>query len=128
MEEIQTTEAYVPGVCNIGPDEVKKRLRIGYIGLALMIIFIISARLFDFPSVWKLALFAPTAYAVSGFLQAMQRFCFMYGFFGLFGFGGKRSRVKDDLKAKLDKSKALKLIGQIFLISTTITLLYYYFT
>jgi hypothetical protein len=128
LEEIQSTEAYIPGVCNIGPGEVNKRLRIGYIGLALMIIFIISAGFFDFPPVWKLALFAPTVYAISGFLQARQKFCFMYGFFGLFGFAGKRSRVKDDAQAQLDKSKALKLIGQIFFISTAITLLYYFFT
>jgi len=128
LEEIQTTEAYVPGVCNIGPDEINKRLRIGYIGLALMIIFVISAGIFDFPPIWKLALFAPTTYAISGFLQARQKFCLMYGFFGLFGFEGKRSRVKDELQTKLDKSKALKLIGQIFFISAAITLLYYFFT
>jgi hypothetical protein len=126
LEEKQTSEAYIPGVCNIGPAEINKRLRVGYIGLALMILFILSARIFSFPAIWKLAFFAPTAYAATGFLQARQRFCVLFGFYGLFSFTGKRSRISDDQQAQMDKRKALNLLGQIFLISTVVTLLYYF--
>ena len=49
-----------------------------------MIIFIISAEVYAIPQIWKLALFAPTVYALSGFIQARNRFCFLFGFMGLF--------------------------------------------
>lgn len=126
MEEIHTTEAYVPGVCNIGPEEVNKRLRIGYIGLALMIIFIISARIFEFPPIWKLALFAPTVYAISGFLQARQKFCFLFGFYGLFSITGKRSRIQDATQHRKDRAMALRIVCQVVLGSGIISLLYYF--
>jgi hypothetical protein len=126
LEDTQSTEAYIPGVCNIGPAERNKRLRIGYIGLALMIIFIISAEVYDIPQIWKLALFAPAVYSLSGFIQARNRFCFLYGFLGLFSFTGKRSKVRDEYQLHKDRSRALYLIGQIVIGSALITLMYYF--
>lgn len=126
MQEAFKQVEYVPGNCNIGPEEINKRLRIGYLGLAGMAIFILLDVNFQFPHIWKLVLFAPTAYALSGFLQARQHFCFMYGIFGLFSISGKRVRVRDDLQLKKDRSKALWLVLQIFVGSTIITLAYYF--
>lgn len=126
MEDLHSTEAYIPGVCNIGPAEINKRLRIGYIGLALMIIFIISAEVYDIPQIWKLALFAPTVYALSGFIQARNHFCFLFGFLGLFSFTGKKTRVRDEHQLQKDRSRALYLISQIVFGSALITLMYYF--
>ncbi len=125
MEDTQSTEAYIPGVCNIGPAERNKRLRIGYIGLALMIIFIISAEVYDIPQIWKLALFAPAVYALSGFIQARNRFCLFFGFLGIAGFMGKRFRVENDKQARKDRLKALWIIAQVLIGSLVLTLLYY---
>ena len=126
LEGTQTSEVYIPGQCNIGPAETNKRLRIGYIGLALMIIFIISAEVYDIPQIWKLALFAPTVYALSGFIQARNHFCFLFGFLGLFSFTGKKSRVRDEHQLQKDRIKALYLISQIVFGSALITLMYYF--
>ncbi|HQW24987.1 MAG TPA: hypothetical protein PLV75_03475 [Saprospiraceae bacterium] len=126
MQEKETIEAYIPGQCNIGPGEIRKRNRIGFIGLALMIVFLIGAEFYQIPKGWKLLLFAPTAYALSGFIQARHKFCFVFGYFGLFSTTGKRTRVIDPIQLRQDRLKALKIVGQIFLGSLMITLLYYF--
>jgi hypothetical protein len=124
----QAESNYVPGHCNIGPDEIRKRMRIGFIGLALMILFIFLAEFYAFPQIWKLALFAPTVYAFSGFIQARQKFCFLFGIIGVFNIAGRKARVGDDLKIKKDRNKALGIVAQVFISSVLVTLLYYFLT
>ena len=130
MQDELKQEQYIPGQCNIGPEETSKRLRIGYLGLAGMAIFIVLDLNFHFPQIWKLALFGPTVYALSGFLQARNKFCFMYGVMGLSSISGRRifSRTKDNAQLRKDRTKALWLVSQVFLGSLLITLLYYFFT
>jgi len=128
LKDIQTEGNYVPGQCNIGLDEIRKRMRIGYIGLALMILFIFLAEYYGFPQIWKLALFAPAVYAFSGFIQARQKFCFLFGFIGVFNIAGRKSRVGDDLKIKKDRNKAFGIIAQVFISSLLVTLVYYFLT
>jgi len=126
LSEKETNEAYIPGQCNIGPDEIRKRNRIGFIGLTLMIVFVIVAEVYQIPKGWKLLLFAPTAYALSGFIQARHKFCFIFGYFGLFNISGKRTKVKDAAQLRSDRLKALNIVAQIFTGSLLITLLYYF--
>jgi hypothetical protein len=126
LKQNQSEYAYIPGQCNIGPDEIRKRLRIGYIGVALMVLFIVLAEMYNIPQTWKLGLMAPAAYAMSGFLQAFQRFCFLFGFFGLFSFGGKRKKITNDLQMQKDRNKAIWLITQVCIGSLLVTLLYFF--
>jgi hypothetical protein len=128
MDEVLKPYNYIPGKCNIGPDEIRKRFRIGYIGFALIVIFIILAEMYHIPQIWKLALFAPAVYAMSGFLQAFQRFCFAFGLFGVFSTSGRRARVGDALKIKKDRNKAFVLLTQVFISSLLVTLVYYFLT
>ena len=128
MQDALKQAEYIPGNCNIGPEETFKRLRIGYLGLAGMAIFIVLDLNFHFPQIWKLVLFGSRVYALSGFLQARQKFCFMYGIFGVFSFSGKRSRVRDSLQMKKDRNKAIWLIAQIFVGGMGVTLAYYCMT
>jgi hypothetical protein len=93
-----------------------------------MVLFIVLAEIYNVPQVWKLGLIVPAAYALSGFLQAFQRFCFLFGFLGLFSFSGKRSRVTNDLQIQKDRTKALWLASQVFIGSILISLLYYVLT
>ncbi len=117
---------YISGQCNIGSEEVKKRLRIGYAGLLLMIVFIIVSEAFHFPDNFKLLLFVPTAYMASGFLQARQRFCFLYAFLGLFSVTGNHHKIQQEDSRRKDRIKAIQLVLQVVLISLLITLCYYY--
>jgi len=128
LKEKNIEGTYVSGQCNIGLDETRKRMRVGYKGLALMIIFIFLTEYFAFPQIWKLALFAPAVYAFSGFIQARHRFCFLYGFLGVFSIAGRKARVGDDLKIKKDRNKALGIVAQVLISSLLVTLVYYFLT
>jgi len=126
LEQSLDKEAYIPGQCNIGPEEIRKRQRLGYIGLAMMIVFIILAETYHVQQIWKLALFAPTVYALSGFVQARYKFCFVFGFFGLLSMTGKRSRIKDADQLTKDRAMAFRIVSQVVFGSCLITLLYYF--
>jgi hypothetical protein len=80
------TDQYIPGTCNIGPEEIALRRRAGHVGLAVtaaLTTALVRSRLHP---AWRLALALPAAGAASGYLQARQRFCANYGFRGLYNF------------------------------------------
>jgi hypothetical protein len=128
VQETLNSQEYVPGNCNIGPEEIKKRYRIGYIGLAFLVLFVIWAEVYGIPQSWKLFIFAPSVYALSGFLQARQKFCFVYGYKGIFSTKGRRvfSRVKDDHALRKDRNMAFLIVSRVLIGSAIITLLYYF--
>lgn len=118
---------YIPGVCNIGPAEIKKRRQTGWIGLiatiALWAIFI----WFDIPSIWRLTLFLSAMMSATGFLQAYMHFCAYFGFASLFNFGdvGKTESVSQaELRAK-DKRKAWQIVIYAILIGLAVALIAY---
>jgi hypothetical protein len=80
------TDQYVPGTCNIGPEEITLRRRAGHVGLAVTAALGAALLRSDLHPAWRLALALPAAGAASGYLQARQRFCANYGFRGLYNF------------------------------------------
>lgn len=127
MNTEETSELkYIPGVCNIGPIEIKRRLRNGYIGLGISLLFISVVMVFGLSQFWKIGLFFPIAFSLAGFLQARKKFCLLYGFFGLFSITGKRNTVHLDEQYRQDRNMALQLTFQVVIGSICITLLYYY--
>ena len=116
---------YIPGVCNIGPEEIKKRKQAGWIGLiatiALWAIFI----WLNIPSIWRLTLFFPAMMSATGFLQAYMHFCAYFGFASLFNFGdvGKTDSVSQaEFRAK-DKRRAWQIIIYAVLIGIAIAII-----
>ena len=80
------TDQYVPGSCNIGPEEIALRRRAGHVGLAVTAALGAALVRSGLSPAWRLALALPAAGAASGYLQARQRFCANYGFRGLYNF------------------------------------------
>jgi hypothetical protein len=80
------TDQYVPGTCNIGPDEIALRRRVGHVGLAVTAGLAAALLRPGVHPAWRLILAVPAAGAASGYLQARQRFCANYGFRGLYNF------------------------------------------
>jgi len=80
------TDQYVPGTCNIGPEEISLRRRAGHVGLAVTVALGAALLRSNLHPAWRLALALPAAGAASGYLQARQRFCANYGFRGLYNF------------------------------------------
>ena len=80
---------YIPGTCNIGPEEIALRRRAGHAGLAVTTALGAALLRSDLHPAWRLTLALPAAGAASGYLQARQRFCANYGFRGLYNFDAR---------------------------------------
>jgi hypothetical protein len=108
-----TQEGYIPGVCNIGPDEIRRRKRAGWFGLAAT--FAVGAVLLwlDAPALWRLTLFFPVTASAIGFVQAYKRFCVYFGFAALFNFGkaGKPMTVESEEYRRKDRLQAWKILA-----------------
>lgn len=120
-----TETKYIPGVCNIGPAEIKKRKQAGWMGLiatiALWAIFI----WFNIPSIWRLTLFLPAMMSATGFLQAYMHFCAYFGFASLFNFGdvGKTDSVSQtEFRAK-DRRKAWQIISYSIFVGLVVAII-----
>jgi hypothetical protein len=120
-------EQYIPGNCNLGKAEIRRRYRIGYIGLALTILIVLLLFYTDAPRIWRLLIFFPAFYGVSGFIQATKKFCYIYGFRQVFSLEGIKSftKIKNDDFVKADQRMAMKIVVAVFVMSVVITLLYY---
>jgi len=122
-------EKYIPGVCNIGPAEIKKRKQAGWLGLVATIILWMAFIWFDVPSAWRLLLFFPAMMSATGFLQAYMHFCAYFGFASLFNFGdvGKTDSVSQaEFRAK-DRRRAWQIIIYSILIGLAAALVGYFF-
>ena len=118
------TTTYQPGVCNIGPAEIRRRRRAGWVGLVIGVVFLALAFALDWPAAWRLLVAIPAAYSAAGFLQGAFQFCVMFGTRGLFNFGElgtEESVMEADFRRK-DQRKALLIGGLSGLIGLVVAL------
>ena len=110
--DMTTTNLYQPGVCNIGPAEIRSRRRTGWIGLAVAVVFLVLAFALQIPAPFRLLVALPVAMAATGFLQGAFHFCVRFGTQGLFNFGdiGTEEAVHETEYRKLDQRKAVLII------------------
>ena len=52
-----TDDKYIPGVCNIGPAEIKRRRRSGWFGLGVTILLWLAFWIFGVPAAWMKGVF-----------------------------------------------------------------------
>jgi len=78
---------YIPGVCNIGRAEIRRRRQSGWFGLGLTVVLWALFVLLGVAAPWRLVLFLPAAVGAAGFLQAALHFCAAFGMRGVFNFG-----------------------------------------
>jgi hypothetical protein len=102
---------YIPGVCNIGPQEINRRRRVGWIGLAVALLVFIILAVMNVNHWWRLLIFFPATFSASGFLQAHFHFCAGFARKGVFNFGeiGKIQDVTDDSAKAKDKQKGKQI-------------------
>ncbi|MCX9012120.1 MAG: hypothetical protein OIN66_13495 [Candidatus Methanoperedens sp.] len=79
-------EHYIPGVCNIGKSETKRREQAGWLGVITAVILYSLIVYLNAPRLWRLIIFIPAAIAAIGFLQARMHFCAYFGMRGVFNF------------------------------------------
>ncbi len=114
---------YIPGSCNIGKAEVRKRQVVGLVGLFFSISYLLTFNAVDAPAIYRFGIFFPLLVASIGFVQSRSKFCLAYGFAGTFNLGKmgdiKRVTSKEDRAA--DRKTALTILGKSFLLATLAT-------
>ncbi len=120
-----TQTEYVPGVCNIGPEEIARRRNLGWLALAITILLLLTLILTGVNPWWRLFVFFPAAMSASGFLQAYFHFCVGFARIGVFNFGsiGQMQKVDDDLSKKKDKRKGNQITLYAVLIGGVIAII-----
>lgn len=106
-----STTSYTPGVCNIGPAEIKTRKFSGTVGLFTTAILFAVLLVTDVqPHAWRLILFIPATISALGYLQAKLHFCVRFGTTGLFNMSNSligRETVKKAEYRRKDQRKAV---------------------
>ena len=104
---------YVPGACNIGPEEIARRQRVARIGLvatvALALLLLASGVGVGSPT--RLLVGLPLTGAAIGWIQARRRFCMAYGLAGTFNLGaiGNMERVSSAAALAADRAGRAEL-------------------
>ncbi len=103
---------YLPGKCNIGGGEIRRRQLVALIGLFFSISTFVTLLSTSAPRNARLGLFLPLMVASVGWVQSRSKFCLAYGFAGTFNFGklGALSRVNDSDSRSADRKTATKIL------------------
>lgn len=114
---------YIPGSCNIGKGEIRRRQLVALVGLFFSISTLITFNTIDAPPAVRIGIFFPFMVASVGFVQSRSKFCLAYGFAGTFNVGKmgdiKRVASKEDRAA--DRKTALVILGKSFLLAALAT-------
>ena len=118
-------QEYIPGVCNIGKEEIRMRWMTGWIGFAITIALWLGFILNSSSASWRLLLFVPAYVSAIGLLQASMHFCVAFGAKGLFNFNPEVGKVETvdqaEFRAK-DKAKAIQIMLMAGLVAAAVTL------
>jgi len=115
---------YVAGACNIGPQEIRRRKAVSYLGLFLTLLALIGFIKTGASASARIGIFFPALVFSIGFTQARKKFCLAYGFLGTFNLGklGDISKVSSKEDKAADRATALGILLQSIGLAAIITL------
>jgi hypothetical protein len=116
---------YVPGVCNIGAWEIRRRRRFAYLGFAAAAILFAILVAVDAPAWTRLFVFLPVASGMVSWLQARRRFCagFAVARVSNFADGDEgRRRVEDEAAHSSDIAAVRRMVRDAVLIALPIAI------
>ena len=121
------SSAYVPGTCNIGQGEVKRRQAVAIFGLILIVISAAGILATDQDRGARLSIFIPALIFSIGFVQSRKKFCLAYGLAGTFNFGklGQISKVQSNEDRKSDRKTAVSILFQSAALAAFITAVFF---
>ncbi|MBU6379838.1 MAG: hypothetical protein KGQ76_00865 [Acidobacteria bacterium] len=122
-----STDSYIPGTCNIGKGEIRRRQLVALIGLALSVTSLVGFVATGAAPTARLGIFLPLAVFAIGFVQSRRKFCLAYGFMGTFNFGklGQLSKVSSKEAQAADRKTALVILGQSLGLAALLTAIVY---
>ena len=118
-----SSQTYIPGSCNIGQGEVRRRQTVALIGAVLSLATLAGFISTSASPMSRLSIFAPLAVASIGWIQSRKKFCLAYGFMGTFNFGklGQLSKVTSPAERAADRKVALSILFQSLLSAAAVT-------
>jgi len=125
MNSKMPDSTYIPGTCNIGENEIRRRKLVALVGLALTLVSLFSMIKVGAPRISRFGIFIPLFITAVGYVQSRSKFCLAYGFAGTFNFGklGQLSRVSDSASKAADRTTALLILTRSFLLASVATAL-----
>lgn len=119
-----TKSNYIPGMCNINPQEIAQRRMIGNIGLIITLILITLFVSFAIDAVFRVIVFIPAFLAATGYLQARNKFCVGYaGAKQHHADDGEVVTISDETALAADKKKARMINLHAITIAVLVTLI-----
>lgn len=118
------SQEYIPGSCNIGTGEIRRRQVVALAGAVISATSLVGLTSTDAARSARFSLFIPLMVFAIGFIQSRKKFCLAYGFMGTFNFGklGQISRVSDPISKKADRKTALTILAQSTALALGLTL------
>ena len=117
------TYSYVPGTCNLGKAEIRRRQFVALIGALLTLVSFVGLLAADAPNTARWSLFAPLMVFSVGFIQSRKKFCLAYGLMGTFNLGklGDMTRVQSEEDRLADRKTAISIFLQSALLAVALT-------
>ena len=118
---------YIPGTCNIGKGEIRRRQLIALFGIFLTVSSATALLATDQPRSSRLSIFVPALVFSIGFVQSRSKFCLAYGLAGTFNFErlGKISRVQSTEDRKADRKTAIVILLKSAALAAFITAVFF---
>ena len=118
---------YIPGSCNIGNGEVRRRQLVAIFGLFLTSFSAVTILATDQSKNSRLSIFVPALIFAIGFVQSRKKFCLAYGLAGTFNFGklGQISKVQSTEDRKADRKTAVLILFQSVALAALITAVFF---
>ena len=119
------TYSYIPGTCNLGKAEIRRRQIVAVIGLVLTLASFLGLVAADTANSARWSLFAPLMVFSVGFIQSRKKFCLAYGLMGTFNLGklGDISRVQSPEDRRADRKTATIILLQGVLLALALTVI-----
>ncbi|HET9869636.1 MAG TPA: hypothetical protein VFR02_03940 [bacterium] len=106
-------EGYVPGVCNIGPQERVLRRAVGFLCVGFFTVLLLAFHFTHAPYSLRLVLLLPAFIGSVGFIQDSMRFCVNFGFRGLYNLTRSAGVTMGVAQAEFrsqDREKAVEIL------------------
>ena len=118
---------YIPGTCNIGKGEIRRRQLVAIFGLFLTTFSVATIIATDQSKNSRLSIFLPALIFSIGFVQSRKKFCLAYGLAGTFNFGklGQISKVQSNEDRKSDRKTAVSILFQSAALAAFITAVFF---
>jgi hypothetical protein len=120
-----SSSQYIPGTCNIGSGEIRRRQVVAIIGAIISVSSFVTLLMAGAPRNARYGIFVPLMIASVGWVQSRSKFCLAYGFAGTFNMGklGDISRVADAASKAADRKTAITILVKSTALAAAITLL-----